>query len=65
LELVDGLTRVLASKKLGKEVWWEDDKTGQLKLDTPIQRRRAELQANLKIVSGHSLLPTIFKRCSS
>ena len=48
LELVDGLTRLLAAKKVDKEVWWEDDITGKLKLDNPIQRRRAEIQANLK-----------------
>jgi len=48
LELVDGLTRLLAAKKVEKEVWWEDDVTGKLKLDNPIQRRRAEIQANLK-----------------
>lgn len=47
LELVDGLHRLEACKRLDREVWAETESDGKLLLDDPVQRRRAELQANL------------------
>jgi len=48
MELVDGLHRVLACQSLSREVWFEDEETARLILDNPLQRRVAELQANVK-----------------
>ena len=48
MELVDGLHRLLACKSLGKDVWWADETEAKLLFENPAQRRRAELQANIK-----------------
>lgn len=48
MQLVDGLHRLKACETLGREVWYEDEDTGNLVFSDPVQLRRAELQANLK-----------------
>ncbi|MCX8125550.1 MAG: DNA methyltransferase [Dehalococcoidia bacterium] len=48
MTLVDGLHRLEACRRLGREVWVETEETAKLLLESPVQRRRAELQANLK-----------------
>lgn len=48
MELIDGLNRLRACQLLEREVWWEDEETGRLILNNPLQRRVAELQANTK-----------------
>ena len=48
MELVNGLHRLLAQKRLGQEVWWVDEKEGRLLLDNPLIKRVAEIQENVK-----------------
>ena len=47
-ELIDGLNRLKACELLKRDVWWEDEETGNLMLENPIMRRMAELHANIK-----------------
>jgi hypothetical protein len=48
MELVDGLHRLLACKKIQKDVWWVDEEEGKLLLEDPRLRRIAEFQANFR-----------------
>ena len=47
--LVAGARRLEACKRLGRQVWWESQKTmqGTLIMDSPLQLRRMELQENV------------------
>ncbi len=48
MELVEGLTRLRACERLKREVFYVDAVEAQLILENPLQRKKAELQANLK-----------------
>jgi DNA modification methylase len=48
MELVDGGNRLAACKLLNREVWYENETEGRLMLNSPLLRRKAELQANIK-----------------
>lgn len=47
-ELIAGLTRLRACELLKRDVWWEDETTGNLILNSPELRRIAELHENVK-----------------
>jgi DNA modification methylase len=46
MQVVDGATRLLACRKLKRDVWWVDEKEGRLLFADPRMRRVAEFQAN-------------------
>src|SRR5208337_4208768 len=45
--VVDGAVRTLACRRLGRDVWWLDEKDGKLLFSDPRMRRVAEFQANV------------------
>lgn len=47
MEVIDGATRLLACRRLNRDVWWTDEQEGKLLLADPRLRRVAEFQANI------------------